>query len=386
MKKIAFLINSFGGGGAERNIKYLIENLISEYEIHVIVLEELWAYELPQAVKRHLLFNENKFPTILRILTIPYSAFKLKKTAKIHNFNIVISFLTRANLIAGFSKKIGLHTPLIISERLSSYSLYSKGLSGIVGRFLISKLYCYADIIVPNSKRIQFELEHFFSLQVKMKVVYNPVDIQFILSKSCESLTLPVNSERFTFLNVGRLTNQKNQLLLLNAFAHIKNMNCQLLIIGDGPDREFLNTKIHQLGLSNKVYLFPFQNNPYVFMSHADCFVLSSDFEGFPNVVLEALSCSLPVISTDCSSGPREILAPNTSFEVLMNDGMEKAEYGILVPVNNSIMLAKAMQLFYEDSEIKINYKIKSMKRANDFQIKNQIRQFHSIIKGLTEK
>lgn len=279
-------------------------------------------------------------------------------------------------------KKIGLKPPLIISERVSSYTLYSKSFSGLIVSSLIKRLYKYADIIIPNSLRIKYELEHFFRLKNKMTVIYNPVDIDNILQKSTKGDSLMDNNDNdtFTFINIGRLTDQKNQAFLINAFSKIKETKCRLLIIGEGPDKDKLIGTIKELEIESKVSIYPFQTNPYMFLKKANCFVLTSKYEGFPNVVLEALTCGIPVISTDCSSGPREILSPETDFKVSLKNGMEKAKYGLLVGLDDQEALTKAMLLVLSDSSLMDNYIQKATGRAKEFALKKQTLEFKEVI------
>jgi glycosyltransferase involved in cell wall biosynthesis len=132
-------------------------------------------------------------------------------------------------------------------------------------------------------------------------------------------------------LSVGRLTSQKDFCTLIKAFAKVRQTNpSRLLILGDGEDRSALETLVDQLGLREDVSLPGFVANPYPYMTRADVFVLSSRWEGLPGVLIEALYCGAPLVSTDCPSGPREILA----------DG----KYGKLVPVGNMDRLAQAIE------------------------------------------
>jgi len=131
-------------------------------------------------------------------------------------------------------------------------------------------------------------------------------------------------------LSVGRLSPQKDQATLIKALAEVQNVTpCKLIILGNGPLREELLSLAQRNGVKDKLDLPGFVSNPYAWMVKADCFVLSSIWEGFPNVLAEALSLGIPVISTDCPSGPAEIL--------------DQGKYGYLVPMKDSHALAKAI-------------------------------------------
>lgn len=131
-------------------------------------------------------------------------------------------------------------------------------------------------------------------------------------------------------LAVGRLTEQKNFSMLTRAFAVVQSqMDVCLILLGDGKKRNVLRELARNLNIENFVSMPGFVPNPYAFMAHADLFVLSSSWEGCPNVLIEALTCGCPVVSTDCESGPREIL--------------DNGKYGRLVPVNDHAALAEAI-------------------------------------------
>ena len=123
-----------------------------------------------------------------------------------------------------------------------------------------------------------------------------------------------------------------------------------------------------------------FDNNPYKYLSKCAVFVLSSNSEGFPNVVVEAMVCGCCVISTDCLSGPREILAPNSDFSFRLEDDLELAQYGVLVPIQNKELLAKAMGLILDDKELRNGYKQKAFQRAKDFAVEKILKQYEEVI------
>lgn len=122
----------------------------------------------------------------------------------------------------------------------------------------------------------------------------------------------------FTFISVGKFRVEKNLQLLLQAFSLLKDLPIQLIIIGGGPLETNLKQQAGELGIADKVWFGGFKSNPFKYIKNANCFVLSSHTEGFPNVLLEALACGKSVISTDCKSGPREILAAATDMDTVL--------------------------------------------------------------------
>ncbi|MCK9455650.1 glycosyltransferase, partial [Sulfurimonas sp.] len=183
--------------------------------------------------------------------------------------------------------------------------------------------------------------------------------------------------EKFTFITVGRVDSGKNHKLLVEA---IKDIDAKLYIVGDGELRSALEEQIRELNLKDKVVLLGRQSNPYKYLAKADCFVFSSLYEGFPNVLIEALACGLPVISGDCQSGPREILAPESDVKIQLKDEVEFAEYGILVPLNSVEKLKEAMNKIMTSEDLRNRYKEKAQQRARGFDVKKIIKQYEDVI------
>ncbi len=166
----------------------------------------------------------------------------------------------------------------------------------------------------------------------RLRVIYNPVITSHVFQRAAESPPHPWlnNKNKPVILGAGRLTQQKDFFTLIKAFRLLKsNLDARLLIIGEGEDRPQLENLIRQLNLQEDVCLANHQENPYTYMKNSDIFVLCSIWEGFGNVLVEAMAVGTPVISTDCESGPAEIL--------------EQGKYGQLVPIQNPLALSEAI-------------------------------------------
>ena len=166
--------------------------------------------------------------------------------------------------------------------------------------------------------------------------------------------------------------------MLIKAFDKV-NLAAKLYLIGDGYLRSELEELVKKLNLEKKVIFLGRQKDVFKYLQKASCFVFSSDYEGFPNVLLEALLCNLPIISTDCKSGPREILAPNTSV-TKETENIEIAEYGILVKVGSVEYLAEAMKLIYKDNNLRYNFTQKAQNRVKEFEVKKIIKKWEEVI------
>jgi len=190
-----------------------------------------------------------------------------------------------------------------------------------------------------------------------------------------EDLSLP--KKRFTFVSIGRLDSGKNHTLLIEA---LQKIDADLWIIGDGELKESLELKIKNLGLEGRVQLLGRQENPYKFLNRADCFVFGSNHEGFPNVLLEALACGVPVISTDCQSGPREILAPESDMTFQLLNKIDIAEYGVLIPIGRVDRMREAMLLMIKDNDLRKSYQKRALQWAGDFNIDVMLKQYKEVL------
>jgi len=368
--RLSIFIYSLASGGAERVVSILLEHFSKKYETHLVLMNDTIFYEVPQDVKIHFLekslSNEHG---IKKLIKIPFLAKKYAEYLEKERIDISISFMNRPNYINVLAKK---SAKTIISERISPSQEYkTHSLRDKISKLLIKTLYKNADIVVPNSRYIAYELEKFFGVpKDKLEVIYNPTQDRH--------KKLKTKRDKFTFLHVGRMESQKNHKLLIDAFNQL-NLNAELWFIGDGYLRKDLENMVQHLRLDEKIKFLGRQKDVFKFLNQVDCFVFSSKHEGFPNVLLEALTCGLPVISTDCRSGPREILAPDTDFKHQTNE-IEFAEYGILVPVNDAEKMAKAMETIYNDDKLREKYAQKAAEKAKDFDVKNIIKEWEKLL------
>jgi glycosyltransferase involved in cell wall biosynthesis len=161
---------------------------------------------------------------------------------------------------------------------------------------------------------------------------------------------------------------QKNLPLLIRAFARVtETVSARLLIVGSGREEESLRALIHELKLDERVALAGYRANPYAFLAKADLFASASLWEGMPNSLMEALALGVPVVATDCPSGPRELLAPQTRYDERLRAGSEDAEFGLLAAVDDEGALASSMQRLLEDDSLRAEYARKSLARAEAF-------------------
>jgi len=369
---VAFLINSMAGGGAERVLSILLKQLPRNgQQFFLITLDDKFYYEIPKDVVI-IKLNNNLNNNFKKLISIFWGAKKLKKIVKENNINTVFSFLGRSNYINIFSKIFKANHKVIISERINPSSMHN-GISQIayLNRNLTRIFYKKADLVTCNSEGIKKSLVNDFLVKSdKIKVIYNPVDINRIERLSKEPLN-PEFQELFTFpvvINVARLEEQKGQEYLIRSFVRIKKEIplTKLVILGEGHLEHKLRDLAKGLGLEQDVVFLGWQKNPFKFLAYSKVFVLSSLWEGFPNTLLEAMALGLPVISTDCPSGPNEII--------------KHGENGLLVPVKDETALVNAMINILKDSGLAQRLGENAKERANDFNQEKIIEEYNKIL------
>ena len=188
-------------------------------------------------------------------------------------------------------------------------------------------------IIAPSKGVARSLIETAHIPEEKIKIIYNPIVTSELIKDSKKELHHPWfgPSDPPVILSVGRLVPEKDFGTLIRAFARLRErVTSRLIILGEGPERNALETLVDELGLSREVQLPGFQLNPYPYMSKSALFVLSSIREGLSSVLIEAMACGTPVVSTNCPSGPSEIL--------------EGGRFGILAPVGDAVTLAESME------------------------------------------
>ena len=356
-KNLSILIYSLGSGGAERVVSLLLEFLKEYFNVTLVLMNNTIHYEVPKNIQVFYLEESSIYESgILKLLKIPFLAYRYRKLCTQYNIDTSLSFMNRPNYINVIAKLLGNKCHTIISERAMPSLQYGyNNFQSKINKILIKSLYPEADKIIANSYGNAEDLERNFSIQKSLlHVIQNPIDLTMIQQNALEPINFNFNP--YTYITIGRLDEGKNHAMLIHAFAKLANKSTQLLIIGDGLLKEPLQKQIDSLNLQNRVFLLGKKTNPYKYLQRSDCFVFGSNHEGFPNVVLEALATNLPVISTNCPSGPQEILAPTN-----------KNEYGILTPVNNSNEMYQAMQLLLTDNNKANYYKNQARIRAKDF-------------------
>ncbi|ALV25141.1 N-acetylgalactosamine-N,N'-diacetylbacillosaminyl-diphospho-undecaprenol 4-alpha-N-acetylgalactosaminyltransferase [Campylobacter iguaniorum] len=367
MKKLSVFIYSMGAGGAERVVTNLLGELVKFYEVHLVLMNDTIFYELPSSIKVHYIEKSAPFENgLIKFIKLPFLGLKYKKLCKSLGIDMHFVWMNRPCYVAGLARIFGDKKPLIMNECSTPSVLYKEpNFKSKISKFLLKWLYPKADFIYPNSLGNLNDLKDNFGIDpVKMRVLYNALDLDLIRAKASE----PISYEKPFFLSVGRLDSGKNHELLIRSYAKLKNCDKDLLIIGDGLLRDYLQNLINELSLSERVKLLGFENNPYKYMSKCYAFVFVSLFEGFSNALIEALACGRLVISSDHKSGARELLGDS--------------QWGVLVGVDDESSTINAMQKAIDEPEWVKIYEKNAIIRASFFD-KNQICK--ELIKDLEE-
>ena len=381
-KKVAMLINALEVAGAEKVVAQIINSFYKEFDLHLILLNNTIEFELPVndiTIKTIDNTNLKARKSAKDILKIPLLAYRLKKYLKQNNISICFSTLNRSNYINCFLRVLKWKGTILISERCHTSSAYNPDtFAGKTGRFLVRNLYPFADIIVPNSVGIKNDLIKNFKLTNKFIVINNPVNITTQQKDMCETVE-DFTFDDFTFSHVARIEKGKNHALVLAAVNKIKNRNFKVLLIGQGPQEEAIKAQAQKMGISDKIVFLGYRRNVVKYVARSQCHLLTSDSEGFPNALLEALACSTPVISTDCPTGPRELLAGSISQNTNCG-GVEKTTYGLLILVNDATALANAMLMMMDEEPLRKQYASLGIKRAKDFDLPIIMKQYAELL------
>lgn len=362
---LAIFLQDLAGGGAERMMVNLAGGL-AERGFHVdIVLsrrEGRYVREVDPAV-RIVDLGANRVMTAL----VPLARYLRRERP-----HVLLSTLVHVNVAALLAQRLSrVPVPVIVREAsvMSNSRRYAAHWPIKMAYRLAPAVYRLADRILAVSEGVADDAATYLSLpRERIKVAYNPVvgpGLYAAAARSPDHRWL-VDDRTPVFLNVGRLTVLKDQATLLRAFAMLrKKREARLIILGEGPLRGQLESLARSLGIASDVAFPGFVDNPFAYMARSTCLVVSSRSEGLPGALIQAMACGAPVISTDCPSGPSEIL--------------KGGEFGLLVPVGDDRAMAAAMNAVLESPRPAG----RARNRAAEFSIEEAVRTYAGIITEL---
>lgn len=365
---VAIHVPNLNGGGAERMMVNLANEFVSrDINTHLVLSQIKGPYtsEVDDAVD------------IVNLDASPYPGFAamgallpLRNYLRQKEPDTLLSALSIVNIVSLLAHQSSrVDTRIVVSQRnhLSSIASNSDNMMKIVP-WLVRLTYRWADDIIPISEGVADDLQNITGISLDdMKTIYNPVINDSITTQANKAPGHPwLNESKNEFpviIGVGRLTQQKDFSTLIKAFSRLqKQQKCRLIILGEGEQRDHLDKLIKERNIQDGVDMPGFVGNPFAYMARSDIFVLSSRWEGFGNVIVEAMACGTPVVSTDCPSGPAEIL--------------QNGRYGPLVPIGDCDSLVNAIKKNLEDPISELELK----RRANDFTVSDIAEQYLDIL------
>lgn len=355
---VLFVTPSLGGGGAEHQALRVANALDhSRFDVSVAVFRSGGAYE------RRLAPGITLEPLVPRpvadssTLTALQASGALRRVVERTCPDVVVAFHTTAGIVAYRATRHRSNIALVVSvqntlSHEASDSNPVTRLTANVAPFVLRR----SDAVIALSHGVADDLSRSWGLDTSsITVVHNAGFDSRTKSMAEETVDLPSPRRTSTLVACGRLVEQKDYETLLRAFARVApNHDCSLWILGDGPQRENLETLSVGLGVRDRVSFLGFLPNPFPYIKSADVFVLSSRYEGFANVVAEAMWLGVPVVSTDCEHGPREILG-------------EDVTGGLLVPVGDAAALAGSIGALLSDQRHRESMGRAAANRASAF-------------------
>jgi len=342
-KSIAFILPSLNAGGSERVVSTLANLLIKEYHVYIISLYKCDSfYKLDSGIKIDYclpLYNPN--PAFFTPFTNNYKLVKhLYENLKKHEIDVAIGFLPATNIYTIIACKL-LKIPSIISERANpDYNPVNKFWT--ITRKL---LYKYSNSLVVQTIGVKKFFNNYVNSEIE--IINNPLNVELL-----EKRDISVSKENI-ILNVGRLDKNKNQSLLIRAFSNIEAKDWKLILVGNGDMFESYNQLIYSLGMQNQIILVGNTSDVSTYYNKSKIFAFTSNHEGFPNVIIEAMSYGLACISTDCPYGPSEII--------------DHGNNGILIPIGNQKALEANLLKLINDNALRETFSLNALQSIKAF-------------------
>lgn len=306
-KKVVLAIFTLQGNGAERFALTLAKGINDAgHEAHIVYFKNIIDLPIPEGVQTHY-FDYQKYRAIPKFMRAGFAAKAFDRFVLKHIGlpDLVLSNLFPVDFVLAHSQLPNVH--LVIHNTTSLE--YGDQLAGLKDK--LTKVYLSKPCIAV-SQGVEQDFVEVFGSKSRIKTIYNPIDVHHVCSTAQE---YQPKIEQPYLVNVGKFKHQKRHDILIQAYAQA-NVDDKLVLVGTGELLESSKSLVEQLGIKDKVIFTGFMKNPYPYVKHAKAMIVSSDFEGFSIAILEALALDTPIISTDCPSGPREVLAEHQLVSV----------------------------------------------------------------------
>ena len=374
---VMFFLPVLGGGGAEMNAVRLAAGLVEEgiQPIYAVARGPgSYAEHLPPGVDEIILPTGASTSSTMRMLQ---AVRPLARLIDERRPDCLCPVLVTPSLVALLARRLARHQPAAVLSIQNTLKLPAG--TGwhpytAVENFLARRTFPGVDGIIALSHGVGRHIEEYIPrVAGKVEVIYNagiPLDSQVARS---EPGGVPAKQRAVRYLACGRLTQQKGYPYLLEAFAQVvPQVDAELHILGDGPLRAELEALSRRLGIADRITFLGFRNNPFLHMQAADVFVLSSLWEGFANVIVEAMSMGAAVIAADCPYGPNEIITHERN--------------GLLVPPGNAQRLGEAMIRLGRDEALRSAIASAGRERSVDFSARQLAAQYAATFRRLAKR
>jgi glycosyltransferase involved in cell wall biosynthesis len=332
--RVLMVMSDLAGGGAEREFSTLLYHLDrGRFDLHVGLWRRAAAYPCPNDLPVHVLDKTRPWH-------LPRTVRRTAQLIDTVRPDVVLSFLQYPNLVTGSALAYCRHRPRWLCRFMNPPAVALGGWKRAWARRVLPR----AERVLTCSEGLSTALAAYTGLApARVRTVPNPVDLDAILARAGEPLPLDLPADTFHVVHAARLVPQKNQAVLLDAFACLSSAlaprPATLLVLGTGPLEARLRRRARRLGIAPRVRWLGFQSNPFPFFRAADGVVLSSRWEGSPNALIEAMACGAAVVSTRCPFGPED----------LIDDG----HTGLLVPPDDARALAGALARLARDPALR---------------------------------
>ncbi|MBC2840334.1 glycosyltransferase family 4 protein [Robiginitalea sp. SC105] len=356
-EKIAFLLPSLGSGGAERVVTILANELVKERPVTIITYSTGNPYyQLSPEIKLfHCTDSINPSSSLLEAIKTNIKILKaLVNILKEQKINLIIGFLTSANVLSIIAAKI-CSIKAIISIRNNPDKDRPTKFWSILTRLT----YPFANHVTVQTSPIKKILSNYVSNN-KISILPNPLNPDFANKRNKDT------PKQKIILSVGRFTDQKNHEMLIRSFGKIPIGDWRLIIVGDGEKRIEYEQLIKELKLQNSVDLPGRKKDIYEYYNSASIFAFSSIFEGFPNALLEAMYFGLPCISTNCPTGPSELISNEVN--------------GFLVDVNDTEAFSVGLQKLIDSPDLRSEFGNNASKSVEKYELRKIIQNWNSLI------
>jgi glycosyltransferase involved in cell wall biosynthesis len=361
MRKVLFFCYDLKDGGSPQVLSGILTHLNrNEFDPVLVTYSDARVFPIPEGTTEHILHVQGGGSLIRKLKANLTAVIRLRRVLRLEKPEIAVGMGGMTNwgliLAAGLARArmaviIGEHGAGALEyrkDRVTSYVI------GLLNRFL----YPFADRIVAISGGVREYLVRDRKIpEEKIVTIYNPVDIGRIQKLSQEQADDPwlSNRDKPVVLWVGRIAAVKGLEYLIGAFERVlTEIDARLIIVGEGSEESTIRELVRRKGLQENVRFAGFQSNPYRYMSRSSVFAFPSLSEGFGMVLVEAMTCSLPVVSADCVAGPNEIL--------------QNGKCGILVPVGDEGALAQAIVTMLTNTELRERLISEALRRVADFE------------------